>query len=430
MINRYLNNMLKFYRFFLTFFLLMSYGQAVNALTINLKINDTFAKANIFESAGNELLLWFPSEYGNQGEYRNIAKKISQFGVEVWIIDMFAMNYLSPSPNSIRQISEFQISEVINQVIRYSSKRVWLFSSERGAQLALRGLYEWQKKNPENNDVLGGAVLLNPNLFYGFPPTGLNPDFLPITSVINKPVAILQSRLSKKYYYIDELVSQLKTGGAKVKMQTIPKVRERFHFRRYSEDIEDLTRKKHLHSLILRGIRDITPLAKNIKPNLNLPRVKALPNIGIPLDLVPLANPKKLDDFVLRDSKHKFWDTSKLRGNVLLLSFWPEWCNSCRYQLKKLQEFKNLTKSNDFQLLSIYFDGTRGGIKKLIKRYKTTFPILRGNIELIKQLNLREFPSTLIIDKKGKIRYAMYGSVRSWNADNFKKIISNLQREK
>ena len=72
----------------------------------------------------------------------------------------------------------------------------------------------------------------------------------------------------------------------------------------------------------------------------------------------------------------------------------------------------------------------KSDIRKLIKRYKVKYPLLQGDAELIKKLNLREFPSILIIDKKGKIRYAMYGLLRESNTAKFVEIIDKLKREK
>ena len=410
--------------------LVSSYGANVLALNVNVKIGDRLVQATVYEGRDDDLFIWIPSEYGVQGSYRNIAKKISQFGIEVWFVDMFAANYLTPSVNAMYQIPAVQVSDLISQVIKYSSKRVWLMSSEKGAYLALSGIYHWQKNNPKNNEALGGAILLNPDLIYGSPPVGQDPDYLPVTSVMNKPIAIVQSRLSKQYYYLPELVEKLQKGGAKVETYIIEDVRDKFHFRKYTEEVEDKIRDKQLPSFFIRAMKGLVPSVGNVEPHKKIPKHLSIPNVDLPLNVTPVLQPKKMTPIALNDNKGTIWDTNVMKGKVLLVSFWPYWCASCRYQLKQHQDLYDQVKGNTFNLLSIYFDGKKSDIKKLIKRYKVKYPLLQGDIELIKKFNLREFPSTLIVDKKGKVRYAMHGVSRKSDTKLFVEIIDRLKKEK
>ena len=359
---------LKSWLFKLSLFLsLTAFGYSCNllALEVNVKIGDRLVQATVYEGRGDDLFIWLPSEYGKQGNYGNIAKKISQFGIEVWFVDMFAANYLTPSVNAMYQIPVVQVSDLISQVIKYSSKRVWLMSSEKGAYLALSGMYHWQKNNPNNNAALGGAVLLNPDLIYGSPPVGQDPDYLPVASVMNKPIAILQSRLSKRYYYLPELVENLQKGGAKVATYIIEHVREKFHFRKYTEEIEDKVRDKQLSSFFIRAVKEMDSLTKSVKPHKKIPIRLTLPNVDVPLNITPILDPDKMSQIVLNDVKAKVWDTNTMQGKVLLISFWPYWCASCRYQLKQHQYLYDQVKGNTFNLLSIYFDGKKIRYKKI-----------------------------------------------------------------
>lgn len=413
----------------LTLFLSLSMT-VVFAIDVSVRVGDRLVQASVYEANGSDLLIWIPSEYGTQDTYRLIASKIQKYGVEIWYVDMFAANYLIHSANTINQIPDFQIASLISQVHQYSSnKTIWLMSSEKGAQLVLRGLHHWQKKNPQKNHRVGGVLLINPDLTYGSPPVGVDPDYLPIASVTNKSVAIIQSRFSKNYYYLPELVSQLKKGGAPVKTYIIDHVRERFYFRKLTEEAEDRARNRELPSLLVRAISDNRKFIKNVKAHDNVPKHLSLPKVDLPLNMTPILKPKPLPSIVLNDAQNQSWNSATMRGKVLLISIWPYWCAACRYQLKQQQVFYEKARSHRFEFLSIYIDATPLKIKKLQKRHQLIFPLLQGNISLIRRMNVHDFPSTLLVDKKGNIRYAMYGVVKRWDNDNFIKLIHALKQE-
>lgn len=400
-------------------------------LELNVRIGDRFAKAVVYSGYSDDLIIWLPSQYATKPNYRILASKIKRHSMELWYVDMFAANYLIPSVNTINQIPAQQIADLISNSIRHSAnKRIWLMSDEKGARLALRGAHEFKRRQPQDKNF-HGILLINPDLTYGSPPVGDNPDYLPITSVMNQPIAILQARFSKNHYYVSELKKQLQKGGAFVRTYVIDNVRDRFYFRRFSETIEDKTRDNKLPLLLVQAMNDIrqNSSANNTKPQKALRNLQ-LPKVDQPLNFTPILNPKLLPRSILYDINGRKWSTQNMKEKVLFISIWPYWCNTCRYQLRQMQAFYQQNNAPDFNLLSISLDGTLSQIKKLVSQYNITFPLIKGDIDFIKQLNIRDFPSTLIIDKRGKIRYAMYGIAHQKNNPELNDIIQTLKSEK
>ena len=201
------------------------------ALRIDYQLaNDVNIRTHSVDSNGRDVIIWLPSERGQFDNQRVIADNIGRLGISVVIPDLFAANLVEPSLQQLDLINSWQIAELIKQVAKRTSRTVWLFGDEGGAILALRGMRFWQQANPQSH-VLGGAILLNPRLNYGTPQIGASPDYLPIASATNKPVAMLLSEYSALRWHHRELVERLSRHGMDPLLIQISKVRDWFYRR-------------------------------------------------------------------------------------------------------------------------------------------------------------------------------------------------------
>ena len=73
--------------------------------------------------------------------------------------------------------------------------------------------------------------MLFPNLYTASPEAGKTPPYLPIVSQTRMPIAVLQGNLSPWHWQLEELQTQLKRGGSRVKLKILTGLRDRFYFR-------------------------------------------------------------------------------------------------------------------------------------------------------------------------------------------------------
>lgn len=203
-----------------------------NPVQHSVKItNDIEVPISVYGASRHHLILWLPSEHGVLAAEHEIARQLAQTakpGYEVWIADLFAAHFLPNAPSSLTQIPASDVTQIIAAAARRHT-HIYLLTSGLGAGRALEGARLWLRRNPQR--PLAGAVLLFPNLYAASPEAGKTPPYLPVVSQTRLPIAVLQGNLSPWYWQLEELQTQLKRGGSRVKIQTLTGMRDRFYFR-------------------------------------------------------------------------------------------------------------------------------------------------------------------------------------------------------
>ena len=146
-------------------------GVASAAGHFDIKLKDgTTVTMETHPASGKSLVLWLPSGFGRFAGETQVAERLAVLGVEVWQADLLEARFLPPLESSLDKIPEGDVAELIDAAAK-TGKRVYLLTTARGGIVGLRGAQAWQKRNPTSN-VLGGALLLHPNLFLGPPEPG------------------------------------------------------------------------------------------------------------------------------------------------------------------------------------------------------------------------------------------------------------------
>jgi len=134
-------------------------------------------------------------------------------------------------------------------------------------------------------------------------------------------------------------------------------------------------------------------------------------------------------DFTLQSLDGKNVRLSDFRGQVVLLNFWASWCGPCRQEMPILDEIHNRYKSLGFTVLGVNLDAKSKKAIGYLKDTPVTFPVLldpKGDVS--SEYGVQAMPSTVIIDKDGKVRFLHQG-YKSGYEDDYKKQIKSLLRE-
>ncbi len=134
-------------------------------------------------------------------------------------------------------------------------------------------------------------------------------------------------------------------------------------------------------------------------------------------------------DFTLKSKDGKNVRLSDYRGQVVLLNFWASWCGPCRQEMPILDEINNRYKSLGFTVLGVNLDAKSSKAIGYLKDTPVTFPVLydpKGDVS--NKYGVQAMPSTVIIDKDGKVRFLHQG-YKSGYEDDYKSQIKSLLRE-
>lgn len=107
------------------------------------------------------------------------------------------------------------------------------------------------------------------------------------------------------------------------------------------------------------------------------------------------------------------FEMSSKQDKVLLVNLWATWCGPCRYEIPELQAIHDRYKDKGFEVLGISLDETGADVvKPFVEEQKMTYPVLldpKG--ELADMLETSVLPTTILVDRTGKITWKKLGAV-------------------
>jgi peroxiredoxin len=101
---------------------------------------------------------------------------------------------------------------------------------------------------------------------------------------------------------------------------------------------------------------------------------------------------------------------SSLRGQVVLINFWATWCAPCRTEMPLLEQIYQRYQKLGFTTLAVNVEEDSAGAEKWLKETQVSFPVLFDRVNAVSKLySVTAMPSTVIVDRKGQVRFVHYG---------------------
>lgn len=144
---------------------------------------------------------------------------------------------------------------------------------------------------------------------------------------------------------------------------------------------------------------------------------------------VAADQPSMAPDFTLKSREGVNIKLSELRGQVVMVNFWASWCGPCRQEMPLLQQLFDRYQSLGFSLLGVNVDEDRAEADKMLSDLPVSFPILyddRNNVSKLYQV--KAMPTTIMVDRDGRIRYLHKGYKPGYEED-YQQQIRELLRE-
>ncbi len=117
-------------------------------------------------------------------------------------------------------------------------------------------------------------------------------------------------------------------------------------------------------------------------------------------------------DFNIRDLRGETWNLDKVRGKVVLLRFWADWCPSCRYEMPVIENYYRKLKAEGFVVLAVNVKQSAQVAEAFTAQLDLTFPVpLDPEAELARRYGVYAIPTNFLIDRKGVIREILVGEV-------------------
>lgn len=151
--------------------------------------------------------------------------------------------------------------------------------------------------------------------------------------------------------------------------------------------------------------------------------------LAVSAPAMALSSNEPAPDFTLKSNSGGNVKLSELRGQVVMVNFWASWCGPCRQEMPLLDALHQRYKDLGFTVLGVNVEEDPAAARSLLEEVPVTFPILfDSNNRVSEAYEVDAMPSTVIVDRDGKVRYIHKGYVPG-DENKYQEVVRALIRE-
>jgi len=121
-------------------------------------------------------------------------------------------------------------------------------------------------------------------------------------------------------------------------------------------------------------------------------------------------------EFSLPDANGTRVDIADFRGRIVFLNFWATWCPSCVTEMPAMEKLHRKLKDREFAMVTVSLQDSADTVKRFFNRHELTFTALLDLTgKSVPDFGIRAIPTTLILDKTGRIIGRVMGP-RAWDS--------------
>jgi peroxiredoxin len=129
----------------------------------------------------------------------------------------------------------------------------------------------------------------------------------------------------------------------------------------------------------------------------------------------------------LQSTKGKPWTPASSIGSPVLLNLWASWCEPCRTEMPSLQQLARERRADGLQVLAINHKESESAVRRFIESTGLNLAVLLDpDGAAAKAFGVRIFPSTVAIDRNGRVRFVVRGEF-DWTSAQAQRWVSELQ---
>jgi thiol-disulfide isomerase/thioredoxin len=115
-------------------------------------------------------------------------------------------------------------------------------------------------------------------------------------------------------------------------------------------------------------------------------------------------------EFTLKTLEGEEVSLASLKGKVVLLDFWATWCAPCRESIPHLVNLRKEFGEKGLVILGMSADKGEGDVvRRFVKSMDIPYPVVITPDEVLRSYGVTALPTTVFIDRKGRIREKTIG---------------------
>ena len=131
--------------------------------------------------------------------------------------------------------------------------------------------------------------------------------------------------------------------------------------------------------------------------------------------------------FVLPDTDGKSMALADYRGKIVVIEFFATWCEPCKHTAQMLQSISETYRDRGVAVLGVSIDEgdeVPSKLKTFMRQHNMKYPVVIDNGLVKKQYNVYALPTTIIVDRDGRIAKRHFGIIPDYS----KKLMADIER--
>lgn len=122
------------------------------------------------------------------------------------------------------------------------------------------------------------------------------------------------------------------------------------------------------------------------------------------------------------------------KGRVVVLLFWTHQCINCKHNLGFWNDWANTYRGTDVTILSVHTPETSServiaNVRRFVKERGLQFPVVTDNSNATwDAYNVGAWPTEILIDKQGRIRYQFEGELNWDGSHEDRKVVALIEQ--
>lgn len=382
----------------------------------------------VMPADGELLALWITDLVEEERPHlKALMGSLQQSGIEVWSTRILQDLFLTRDDPTIMDLDGSAIAALIEAAHQHSNKKILLLSYDKISIPFLRGIRHWQQHYP-NRDRIAGTALFYPNLFIAPQRAGDDPSPAPILSMTNIPLTIFQPQQGQHAKRISTVMEALWEAGSAATLSPLAGIRDWYIMHkpgkypaeapvraRLPQQLKQIARQSHFSPFPESALAGKKATAPHTEED--------------PYRLIPIQEKPTAPNFTLSDLSDKPYRLNALKGKVVLVNFWASWCPPCIEEMPSMNQIYQHYHPRGLELLGINFQEDPEQITEFLKQVKVDFPVLFDHDGAVaQQWNVFSMPTSFLVDRSGKVRYAVSRSIH-WDLPEHTVVIERLLAE-
>lgn len=106
-----------------------------------------------------------------------------------------------------------------------------------------------------------------------------------------------------------------------------------------------------------------------------------------------------------------------LRGKVVLIDFWATWCAPCRAEIPEYIALQAKHGADGLVVLGMSLDTLpTEAVRDFVRKAGINYPVIVTDSEIAEAYNVQVLPTTVLIDREGRVRHRKEGAMRDAEA--------------